>query len=85
MQSVYANFFRLSLSLSTEEVLMDVGLHTGLMSGQGMEPIQMSHRLVMNPYVAKRLIESLRQIVARHEQAFGALEVDPQKRLRQRQ
>jgi len=30
------------------------------------------------------LIESLRQIVARHEAAFGALEVDPQKRLRSR-
>ncbi|MGL6096357.1 MAG: DUF3467 domain-containing protein [Fimbriiglobus sp.] len=84
LQTIYTNFFRLSLSSSTEEVVMDVGLHTGIMAGGGMEAIGMSHRLVMNPYVAKRLIESLRQIVARHEQAFGALEVDPQKRLRQR-
>ena len=36
----------------------------------------------MNPFVAKRLIESLKQIVVRHEQAFGVLELDPQKRLR---
>ena len=63
-------------------VLMDVGLHTGIMIPGGMEPIHLTHRLVMNPYVAKRLIESLRQIVVRHEQAFGPLEVDPQKRLR---
>lgn len=84
MQSVYTNFFRLSLSSSTEEVVMDVGTHTGIMAGGGMEPITMSHRLVMNPYVAKRLIESLRQIVQRHEAAFGVLEVDPQKRLRTR-
>jgi hypothetical protein len=84
MQPVYCNFFRLSLSSSTEEVLMDVGLHTGVMTPAGMEPIHLTHRLVMNPYVAKRLIESLRQIVSRHEQAFGALEVDPQRRLRQR-
>ncbi len=82
MQSIYCNFFRLSLSSSTEEILMDVGLHTGIMVPGGMEPIGLSHRLVMNPFVAKRLIESLRQIVARHEQAFGVLEVDPQKRLR---
>jgi len=82
LQSIYTNFFRLSLSSSTEEILMDVGMHTGIMVPGGMEPIQLTHRLVMNPYVAKRLIESLRQIVTRHEQAFGALEVDPQKRLR---
>ena len=84
MESVYCNFFRLSLSSSTEEVLMDVGLHTGVMTPGGMEPIHLSHRLVMNPFVAKRLIESLRQIVARHESAFGPLEVDPQKRLKAR-
>jgi hypothetical protein len=84
METVYTNFFRLSLSSSTEEVVMDVGLHTGIMAGPGMEPIHMSHRLVMNPFVAKRLIESLRAIVSRHEQAFGVLEVDPQRRLRAR-
>lgn len=82
MTPVYCNFFRLSLSSSTEEILMDVGLHTGIMIPGGMEPITLTHRLVMNPFVAKRLIESLRQIVVRHEQAFGVLEVDPQKRLR---
>jgi hypothetical protein len=84
METVYANFVRLSLSSSTEEVVMDVGLHTGILTPVGMEPIQLTHRLVMNPFVAKRLLESLRQIVARHEQAFGVLEVDPQRRLRQR-
>ena len=84
METIYANFVRLSLSSSTEEVVMDVGMHTGILTPAGMEPIQLTHRLIMNPFVAKRLLESLRQIVSRHEQAFGALEVDPQKRLRQR-
>lgn len=86
MQTVYCNFFRLSLGGGQEEVLMDVGLHSGIMVSSGaqpvMEPIQMSHRLVMNPFVAKRLLESLKYIVSRYEQAFGALEVDPMKRLR---
>lgn len=85
LQTVYANFVRLSLSSSTEEVVMDVGLHTGILAQSSMEPITLSHRVVMNPYVAKRLMESLKQIIARHEQAFGALEMDPQKRLRARQ
>ena len=87
LQTVYCNFFRLSLGGGQEEVLMDVGLHSGIvMSEPGpnpvMEPIQMTHRMVMNPYVAKRLLESLKYIVGRYEQAFGALEVDPMKRLR---
>lgn len=85
LESVYCNFFRLSLSSSTEEVLVDIGLHTGIMPGpNAVEPIHLTHRVVMNPYVAKRLMESLRQIVARHEQAFGVLELDPQRRLRNR-
>lgn len=84
LETVYCNFVRLSLSSSTEEVVMDAGVHTGILTPGGMEPIHLTHRLVMNPFVAKRLLESLRQIVARHEQAFGVLEVDPQKRLRQR-
>lgn len=83
MQAVYANFFRLSLSSSMEEVLVDIGLHTGIMQAPNVaEPLQFTHRLVLNPYVAKRLMDSLRQIIARHEQLFGALEVDAQKRLR---
>jgi hypothetical protein len=85
LSTVYCNFFRLSLSSSTEEVLMDIGLHTGIMPApNSVEPIHLSHRIVLNPFVAKRLMESLRQIVARHEQAFGVLELDPQRRLRGR-
>jgi Protein of unknown function (DUF3467) len=83
METVYTNFFRLSLSSSTEEVLMDVGVHSGIMTQPGMvEPIHLTKRLVMNPYVAKRVMESLRQIIARYEQMFGVLDVDPQRRLR---
>ncbi len=86
LQTVYCNFFRLSLGGGQEEVLMDVGLHSGIVMSSGaapvMEPIQMTHRMVMNPYVAKRLLESLKYIVGRYEQAFGAMEVDPMKRLR---
>jgi hypothetical protein len=83
MENIYCNFFRLSLSSSTEEVLMDIGLHTGILtSASAVEPINLSHRVVLNPFVAKRLLQSLQQIIARHEQAFGALELDPQRRLR---
>jgi hypothetical protein len=85
MEQIYCNFFRLSLSSSTEEVLMDIGLHTGILTAaNAVEPIHLTHRIVLNPFVAKRLLQSLQQIIARHEQAFGALELDPQRRLRGR-
>ncbi len=87
METVYCNFFRLTLGGGgQEDVLLDIGLQSGVMMQPGpqpvMEPIQMTHRLVMNPFVAKRLLESLRYIVSRYEQAFGVLELDMLKRLR---
>jgi hypothetical protein len=83
LQTVYCNFFRMSLSSSTEEVLLDLGVHSGIMAGPNMaEPIQLTHRLVLNPFVAKRVLDSLRQIMGRYEQMFGVVETDPQRRLR---
>lgn len=83
LHTVYSNFFRMSLSSSTEEILLDLGMHSGIMAGPNMaEPIQLTHRLVLNPYVAKRVLDSLRQIMGRYEQMFGVVETDPQRRLR---
>jgi hypothetical protein len=83
MQTIYCNFFRMSLSSSTEEILMDLGVHSGIMAGPNTaEPIQLTQRLVLNPFVAKRVLESLRQIMGRYEQMFGVVETDPQRRLR---
>ena len=47
------------------------------------EAVNLSHRLVMNFVTAKKLAEVLRVVVARHEQAFGVVEIDPNRRLRQ--
>ncbi len=44
--------------------------------------ITLTHRLVMNFYTAKRLGELLRAAVTRHEQVFGVLELDVNRRLR---
>jgi len=82
MEQVYTNFFRLSLSSSFEEILVDLGMHSGIMIPGGMEPIQLTHRVVLNPYAAKRLAESLRQLIARYEQLFGVLETETQRRFR---
>jgi hypothetical protein len=80
MASVYVNFFR--VTGNPDEVLLDLGLYSQVMGPGGPEPIELTHRLVMNFVTAKKLAEVLRVVVARHEQAFGAVEVDPNRRLR---
>jgi hypothetical protein len=45
------------------------------------EPVIITQRLVTNYYTAKRLLHALHLSVQRHEQAFGVLEVDVQKRV----
>ena len=42
--------------------------------------LKIDHRVVLNPYAAKRLALALGQAVARHEQTYGALELDERKR-----
>jgi hypothetical protein len=80
MENVYVNFFRITPTL--DEVLLDLGLHAQLIGPTGPEPVHLTHRLIMNFVTAKKLAEVLRLVVARHEQAFGVVEVDPNRRLR---
>ena len=80
MASVYVNFFR--VTGNPDEVLLDLGMYSQVIAPAGPEPIELTHRLVMNFVTAKKLAEVLRVVVARHEQAFGVIEVDPNRRLR---
>lgn len=84
MASVYVNFFR--VTGNPDEVLLDLGMYSQVMGPANTpEPIELTHRLVMNFVTAKKLAEVLRVVVARHEQAFGVIEVDPNRRLRGQQ
>jgi hypothetical protein len=79
-ESVYLNFFQ--AHMNAEEVFVDVGQFSQVMTPNGPEPISVTHRLVMNFATAKRLAELLRAAVSRHEQMFGVIELDPNRRLR---
>jgi hypothetical protein len=80
MESLYVNFFR--VTGNPDEVLLDLGMYSQVIGATGPEPVHLSHRLIMNFVTAKKLAEVLRVVVARHEQAFGVVEVDPNRRLR---
>lgn len=81
-ETVYVNFTK--LHLTNEELFLDVGTFSQMLLGPtAAEPVTLTHRLVMNIFTAKLLAERLRAAVANHEQMFGVVELDPQRRLRQ--
>jgi len=74
----YANFCR--VTGTPEELIVDFGLNKQV--GPGVtDPIEISQRLIVNFFTAKRLMAALHMAVQRHEAAFGVLETDVQKRV----
>lgn len=74
----YANFCR--VTGTPEELIIDFGLNAQPF-GMPTEPVVITQRLVTNYFTAKRLLHALHLSVQRHEQAFGVLETDVQKRV----
>ena len=75
----YANFAR--VTGTPEELILDFGLNTQ-MSPNPLEAVKLTHRLVLNFYTAKRLLGALHMAVHQHEQMYGLLETDVQKRIK---
>jgi hypothetical protein len=50
-------------------------------AGTSPETIQLTQRIIVNFFTAKRLAYALGMAVQRHEQAFGTLETDVQRRI----
>jgi hypothetical protein len=74
----YANFCR--VTGTPEELIIDFALNPQPV-GVPTEPIVITQRLVTNFYTAKRLLSALAMTIQRHEQAFGVLETNIQKRI----
>jgi hypothetical protein len=77
--AAYSNFCR--VTGTPEELIVDFGLNAQPM-GVPTEPIEITQRIVVNFYTAKRLFAALQMSLQRHEAAFGVLETDVQKRVR---
>jgi hypothetical protein len=82
LRTTYANAFR--TNATAEEVMLDFGLNMlGAPSKPGGQPdiiFQITERIVMNYFQAKRLALTLGKIIRDHEEAFGELELDVAKR-----
>ena len=84
MRSGYANAFR--TNGTAEEVMLDFGLNVvnppAQQKPQDQPEIifQVNERVILNYYTAKRLAITLSQLIRRHEDQFGELELDVAKR-----
>jgi hypothetical protein len=80
--ALYANFCR--VTGSPEELIIDFGLNPQPV-GIPRDPISIKQRIILNYFTAKRLLHALSMSVQRHEQVFGVLETDINKRLKLQQ
>lgn len=74
METLYANTF--ALTGSADELTVYVGTNAPL-PGAKQPVIRISHRLMMLPQNAKRLMIALQQAVNAHEERFGPIELPP--------
>ena len=84
MQTTYANAFR--ANGTAEEVMLDFGLNVVTPAREQGQPeivFQINERVILNYYSAKRLALTLGQLIRRHEEQFGDLEMDVAKRAKQ--
>lgn len=75
MKSSYANVC--NVTSTREEVVMLFGINQAWNRGQKEVTIQLTDRIIISPYAAKRLAMLLDGVMKEYENRFGALPVDP--------
>lgn len=74
MKSSYANVC--NVTSTREEVVMLFGINQAWNRGQKEVTIQLTDRIIISPYAAKRLVALLEGVVKEYEKRFGALNVE---------
>jgi hypothetical protein len=72
MRSVYANVC--NVSSTREEVTLLFGTNQAWRSGQKEVGVDLTDRVILSPFAAKRLARLLNGVVGEYEKRFGALD-----------
>jgi Protein of unknown function (DUF3467) len=75
---IYANFCR--VTATPEEVILDFGLNAQPFTSGG-QFVKANHRIVMTVFTTKRLLAAIATTIQRHEQTFGPIETDVNRRV----
>jgi len=78
VHATYTNFCR--VNSTAEELILDIGLNANPATAKEGH-VRVDQRVIMNHYTAKRLLAALSMAIQRHEQAFGAIELDVRRRV----
>ncbi len=74
-QTSYINFCR--GTLTPEEIILDLGFNANAFGVKVLdEDLEIRNRIVVSPATAKRMLLQLNEMVRRHEQNFGEVEID---------
>lgn len=74
MKSSYANVC--NVTSTREEVVMLFGINQAWNRGQKEITIQLTDRIIISPYAAKRLATLLEGVVSEYEKRFGKLSLE---------
>jgi len=74
MRSVYANVC--NVAGTREEIVLLFGMNQAWHAGQKEVTVQLSDRIVLSPFAAKRLAVLLNNVMRDYESRFGALELE---------
>ena len=74
MKSAYANVC--NVTSTREEVVLLFGINQAWNRGQKEVTIQLTDRIIISPYAAKRLATLLDGVVQEYEKRFGTLSVE---------
>ena len=75
MTSTYANVC--NVTSTREEVTMLFGTNQSWNPAQSELTVELSNRVILNPYAAKRLAQALAGVMKEYEARFGELKIDP--------
>jgi len=81
-RQVYANVERVSLGPQAEEFTVDLGTLSKEEAHPDDYTMDVSTRVFLSVYEAKKLSMTLRQAIDRYEKQFGTIEIDPRKRMK---
>ena len=74
MKSSYANV--VNVMSTREEIVLFFGMNQSWQAGQKEVTVQLTDRIILSPFAAKRLSVLLNNLVREHEARFGQLSVE---------
>ena len=74
MRSVYANVF--NVTGSQEEFVLSLGMNQSWGAEQKELKVQLTDRIVMSPFSAKRLAKLLNDVIKEYESRYGTLKTE---------